>query len=634
MRLLGIYIDQTNISPFIRKTLKDSWYPFYENINYPPTSESIKSCFEAEIPNLYEIKSSVNSSLKVSLSCIVGKNGSGKSTLLDIMFAIINNFASTHLKQMVRSYGVRLHGAAGIYASLFYELDGTVYELSCKDVHTNLYKSDQVVSVQDYNYRAILHNHLFYTIALNYSLYSFNKKDYQCPEEKRINGNWVDGLFHKNDAYLTPMSLNPFRNEGNIDINRENGLALQRLSALALFFDSKGSNFIPGYKAVKLRYRLRADFEKTIISKFAAWKEPSRFQSLYEEFKDAYKSSIVGRDSLDSELFNDIVSYMAYKALKIGLTYADYKQALRDESVDLYLEKIADDDSHITYKLRQCEVFAENSIYDRTPGNHEIRLENIHCNQPISSYEKAFSLLPPSFYDIDVVFEKCDEKSRHVFGDYFTFTSMSSGERQLMYSLSSILYHIQNLASVNDDTFRISYKHINLVLDEVELYSHPEYQRTFIADLLNRLSWLDITSPIESINILLVTHSPFILSDIPKNNILYLRNGKTETETKNFVNPLGANVNDILHQSFFLENGFMGKHIQTKIESLVDFLKSQQSENEEWNLSKVEKFISLLGDEVIVKQLRVLLARKRKQDKASYRSWLLDELERLEEDEQ
>lgn len=93
-------------------------------------------------------------------------------------------------------------------------------------------------------------------------------------------------------------------------------------------------------------------------------------------------------------------------------------------------------------------------------------------------------------------------------------------------------------------------------------------------------------------------------------------------------------MNDILHQSFFLENGFMGKHIQNKIVSLVDFLKSQQYENKEWNLGKAEKFISLLGDEVVVKQLRVLLVRKRRQDKTSYRSWLLDELERLEEDKQ
>lgn len=527
MRLLGIYIDQEHISSFIRKTLKDSWYPFYGNIDYPLTAEGIKPCFEKEIPDLYEIKSSVNSKLKVSLSCIVGKNGSGKSTLLDIMFAIINNFASTHLKQMVRSYGVRLHGAVGVYASLFYELDGTVYELRSKDTRTDLYRGGQVISGQDHKYKAILHHHFFYTIALNYSLYSFNKKDYQCPNDKSINGNWIDGLFHKNDAYLTPMSLNPFRNDGNIDINKESGLALQRLSALALFFDSKGRNLIPGYKAVKLRYKLRPNFEKTIIGKFSTWDAPSRCRSLYEEFKEAYESSILGNYSLESEFFNNAISYMAYKTLKIGLTYADYKQALNGKPLDIYLEKIADDDSHITYKLRQCKSFVENSIYDRTSGEHEIKLREIHGNQPISSYEKAFSLLPPPFYDVDVVFEKCDEETKFSFGDDFTFTSMSSGERQLMYSLSSILYHIQNLESVNGDTFRISYKHINLVLDEVELYSHPEYQRTFINDLLDRLSWLDITYPIESVNILLVTHSPFILSDIPKNNILYLKNGKT-----------------------------------------------------------------------------------------------------------
>lgn len=634
MRLLGIYIDQANTRSFIRKTLKDSWYPFYENICYPPTSENIKLCFKSEVPDLYEIKSTVNSKLKVSMSCIVGKNGSGKSTLLDIMFAIINNFASTHLKRMVRSYGVTLHGAVGVYASLFYEFDGTIYELRCEGTRTDLYRGNQVISGQDDKYKAILHHHFFYTIALNYSLYSFNKKDYQCPEDKSINGNWIEGLFHKNDAYLTPMSLNPFRNDGNIDINKENGLALQRLSALVLYFDSKGRNFIPGYKAVKLRYKLIPDFEKTIYNKFATWEESAKCHSLYEEFKEAYESSVPEKYSLAPELFNDIISYMAYKTLKIGLTYADYKLALIGKPLDIYLEKIADDDSHITYKLRQCKAFAENSIYDRTSGEHEIKLEDIHGNQPISSYEKAFSLLLPPFYDVDVVFEKCDEETKHNFGDDFTFTSMSSGERQLMYSLSSILYHIQNLESVNGDTFRIFYKHINLVLDEVELYSHPEYQRTFIADLLDRLSWLDITYPIESVNILLVTHSPFILSDIPKNNILYLKNGKTEKETGAFVNPLGANVNDILHQSFFLENGFMGKHIQNKIESLVDFLKSQQYENKEWNLGKAEKFISLLGDEVVVKQLRVLLVRKRRQDKTSYRGWLLDELERLEEDKQ
>lgn len=35
MRLIGIHIDQKNIHPFIRKSLKDEWYPFFRGIVYP-----------------------------------------------------------------------------------------------------------------------------------------------------------------------------------------------------------------------------------------------------------------------------------------------------------------------------------------------------------------------------------------------------------------------------------------------------------------------------------------------------------------------------------------------------------------------------------------------------------------------
>lgn len=632
MRLIGIHIDQNKIHPFVRKSLKDEWYPFYGGISYPPRKETLKACFGDSTIGLYTI--SAKAEVKVTVSCIVGKNGSGKSTLLDIMYVIINNFSYAHLRKNVYKYGVQLYVANRVYASLFYELDGKIYEVRCEDKQADLYEDGKLIELD--NPRRVLHESFFYTVALNYSLYSFNKFDYLCPRDNSVNGNWIDGLFHKNDAYLTPMSLNPFRHDGNIDINKENGLALQRLSALALYFDSNGRNFIPGYKAVKLRYKLRPNYEKTITDKFAAWKGPAKLSYFYDKFKRAYNSSGINRQTLGAELYNDVISYLAYKTLKIGLTYADFKREMADDRIDQYLEKIAEDRSHITYKIRQCQKFAEHSIYKRDAKSHEILLNDIYGNHSIETYEKAFELLPPSFYDIDVLFEKEQDATDALgkYGDSISFKNMSSGERQLMYSLSSVLYHIQNLESVEDDACRVSYKHINLVLDEVELYSHPEYQRTFVADLLDRLSWLQIKYPIESINILLVTHSPFILSDIPKSNILYLKEGKAVTDTSSFVNTLGANVNDILHQSFFLESGFMGAHIQRKIQSLIWFLKSKEMEGEEWNVQKANAFINTLGDEVIVTQLRLLLAKKQMRNKSSYRSWLEQELDRLKEERQ
>lgn len=57
MRLIGIHIDQNKIHPFVRKSLKDEWYPFYGGISYPPHKEYIESWDEECILDLYDISS-------------------------------------------------------------------------------------------------------------------------------------------------------------------------------------------------------------------------------------------------------------------------------------------------------------------------------------------------------------------------------------------------------------------------------------------------------------------------------------------------------------------------------------------------------------------------------------------------
>lgn len=71
--------------------------------------------------------------------------------------------------------------------------------------------------------------HYFYTIVTNYSIYSFNEKDYdtKClwnPDGiDGVDGSWIGGLLHKNDAYTSPVVLVPYReNNGSIDIEMNN----------------------------------------------------------------------------------------------------------------------------------------------------------------------------------------------------------------------------------------------------------------------------------------------------------------------------------------------------------------------------------------------------------------------------
>ena len=95
---------------------------------------------------------------------------------------------------------------------------------------------------------------------------------------------------------------------------------------------------------------------------------------------------------------------------------------------------------------------------------------------------------------------------------------------------------------------------------------------------------------------------------IPKSNVLYLENGKSVGETI-YKDTFGANVNDILHQSFFLKKGFMGEFARDKIQSVIDFLNSKNSSKwtKESSLEFIEKVVS---EPILQRQLRSLYEKR------------------------
>ena len=93
--------------------------------------------------------------------------------------------------------------------------------------------------------------------------------------------------------------------------------------------------------------------------------------------------------------------------------------------------------------------------------------------------------------------------------DVIPFNGLSSGERQIAYTMSNFAYHLVNINSVwRSKTKKVGrapllqYRYINAIFDEIELYYHPELQRRFLALLLNMLRDIEVTH-IEGINILL-----------------------------------------------------------------------------------------------------------------------------------
>lgn len=588
MRLIGIKIER--MDPTIQKVLNPGWYPFgnYEEpkasgfLYVPPVSHT-------EL-NLYRVR---NDLPKVSVSCVVGMNGSGKSTIIEIIYRILNNLAVRQCERIGSLLGTDMEYAYGVYADLYCEIDHVVRLIRCRDNDVTCYiyneGSKEHPMLEEYGTPAQMLSRLFYTIGVNYSLYAYDGTSYQSKMYERINGNWLQGVFHKNDGYRAPITLVPFREKGEISMEKENELAIQRISVLSILSRAKDRQFPEGYYPDLLHYKLNREYKDIKMSRFKNICQ-SRFSRIdvgevVEKFEKAWKNLIDEKNipivlGEESDEYKIALFYLAYKAAKISFTYDDYFKAMGFDGeivvtdldyrcanvVDILYQKTND---HITLKIHQTLNYLQGSPW-HVEGDQSVEyLLTPRCPE---TYDDVVKLLPPPFYDIDLTFVKAKRRrgrwlSEGVWdssagwsdnkGRSFQLSSMSSGERQVLVAISYVLYHLKNLQTVEDSSFRVSYHHVCLVFDEVELYFHPDYQRRFLSMLIESLSWTKIDRrKIRSIHILIATHSPFILTDVLTERTLYLKEGQRE---KVKAQTFGGNYYDLLDNSFFFQTTAIGE---------------------------------------------------------------------------
>lgn len=497
---------------------------------------------------------------------------------------------------------------------------------------------------------------LFHTIVVNYSLQAFLPDEYDkdgtvWPNNIGIeflsNDTWIDKLFHKNDGYQTPIVLNPFRDHGKIDMANIDRLVDTYALSLLVFYKQKKRNkeFIPGYTTGEtLWHKEDASFIKewqkytnavskdVLMNIFCGWvKGGSHYAS---QIIQTYGFDIENANGITAELY----LYLVNKTLTIAATYSDYEEykeignlkniargisKKNDQEIYSKLNKLVDqilnDKSHITFKVRQtCYLLAclETVEQDSDLANMVLRKrfsmeqyteltdaawkdvdkkkKSRLLNGSAMHLEKIIQKLPPPLFSVSIGLNRKHESTT------VDFHHLSSGERQFIHTLSTIIYHVNNIVSIKSRT-RLRYRKISIVLDEAELCSHPEMQRQYLNTILNYLSVTGLTWGC-AFHVLIVTHSPFILSDIPQSNILYLQNGKQIKSNDIDVNPFGANVNDVLAQSFFLDKGFVGEFAKKKIESLVEYIKGNDK-NAHWNKIKADNFINNIVGEPIVKAM-------------------------------
>lgn len=488
---------------------------------------------------------------------------------------------------------------------------------------------------------------------------------------------WLKGVFHKNDGYQTPVVIHPMRNKGYVNAAQVNYLGKQNLISLAFEENAhpeRGGGKFP-FRVINQTHHLVAFYfnppetseydgfiDGIMKVKFDLTDEQKKRFSEAEKPIKAFWASAIGVTKGSKPISRQerrAWDYVAYKTIKIFWNYKHYEEAWNNLEGEFdkklfagHLETLLKDSTHRTLKLRQTLAYLrfhyEKDYYMNK--NVVVDLDEIYAWMSNKVGERLYpgkdchpieidDLLPPPYPITDVVLQLVDNEHLEEYEEIknrslniIPFAGLSAGERQIAYTLGNIVYHLKNIESAKRDfnidqshVESLKYDYVNIMLDEVELYFHPDLQRRFVSLLVDAIKGLKLDST-SGINVTLITHSPFVLSDIPSENIMFLTRDK---ENVLEGNTFAANIHDLFNNTFFLPYT-VGELAKTEISDIVGLyqawrnnkarLATQKYGNKNWTISerhlgeltkrkwaKMKYIASVVGDEYLQGELADML---------------------------
>lgn len=210
--------------------------------------------------------------------------------------------------------------------------------------------------------------------------------------------------------------------------------------------------------------------------------------------------------------------------------------------------------------------------------------------------------------------------------DFIPNKKLSTGEKAILDFYSSIYSYIE----INKESLHLNYEYFLLLLDEPDLGFHPLWKKKFIKAITTTLPILfskmtphkydgeDYVKVGENpiIQILFTTHDPLTLSDIPNNAVVYIKkdeqyssilpNDHIDRPQKTF----GANITNLLADSFFIENGLIGEFAKTKIEETINWINQNKPHKtiDEVELEYYKSVIELIDEKIVRLKLSEMLS--------------------------
>jgi predicted ATP-binding protein involved in virulence len=186
--------------------------------------------------------------------------------------------------------------------------------------------------------------------------------------------------------------------------------------------------------------------------------------------------------------------------------------------------------------------------------------------------------------------------------DFKWSREISSGEKALIILFSRVYDTINKLDK--DKSYVI-------LLDEPDIYMHPEWQRNLLQELINFVKYYFED---QKVQIILTSHSPFVISDLPRENVIFLDkddDGKCKVvESSEKKKTFGANIHTLLSDGFFMEST-LGEFARSKISWVMEILDKNIEEIRKEE-EKIRTIINMIGEPIIKNKLMKMLEDKLK----------------------
>ena len=573
--LLFIWVDDY-------RSLKRIGINLSNNFNFEYKYESGELIIENKLNNgLFEMNSIF------SLTGIVGQNGVGKSSILELIYNLIYDFSAID-SRLIFVFGNQEKATLYRYAGHYDE-----------KLRLNKFYGRQVfnkLTVEDYVHRK---RRFKKGNSFNTTSYGGLKSKFQC----YFFSNVVDG--NKSISKKNNLSSNlSFRRLPNSQVSFQNEMinAIQCMHDLGRHFEIDKELSFPEF--------IDLDFSSIyrVIHNNISSRQKRDLRSVRNSIREKlewYSSEGKYNSVLEVNLISSVLCFFieqakSHNGIFSKNNYANSEEVRRliDEVTDFYISEDPVKLKEILHQFLSDVINLSEGLVDeknytainKIRGFAE-RIDEVANALRVDrfEYEEDFD---PTYLRIKLDFQ-LNEFVSYVSAEFpqliryikFSWRGRSSGEIALLNFYSRFYSMREGLEKIKSP--------IIILIDEADLYLHPRWQRDYIKNIT---VFFNTIYPEKSFQIILTTHSPFIVSDLPRENLLMI--DKTEenrvvvSKDDNFQS-FGSNFYEIIGHSFFLSEGIIGSFATDYISQLFEKVNSGTANEEDVEKSK------LIGDKIL-----------------------------------